>query len=230
MAINPGVKYLGNVTPPNADYPYASAKNVTAPSTGDGTPLDKDWVNDWFGFQQAILSRASIVPSGVPDTALSSDILTGLIRVVGGSSLLSSTAITAVTDINLPTIFTDNPGYKYFKIVVEDFGNSTTGANRLVFSKDGATFAVADAVELGTAYLGSHISYANVLMTNAASATNHKAGTGNVFRFETAGGSSSNTAISQIIGDAAALTGFKLTSGGFRAIGFLKVYGSNVPF
>lgn len=67
MAINPGSLYPGKTTAPNADYPYGSARNVTTPGDGTGTPWEAALVNDIFGFQQALLDNAGIVPSGTPE-------------------------------------------------------------------------------------------------------------------------------------------------------------------
>lgn len=79
MAINPETLYSGKVTPSDANYPYGSARNVTVPGDGTGTPLDAAWLNDFFGFGQAILSRAAVTPSGSPETAQVSQYLETLL-------------------------------------------------------------------------------------------------------------------------------------------------------
>lgn len=84
MAINPGTLYPGQVVPPNAAYPLGSAKDVTAPGTGDGTPLRALWVNDLWGFQQAILAEAGFTPSGLAETATVSQYLSGLKKILTG--------------------------------------------------------------------------------------------------------------------------------------------------
>lgn len=66
-------------TEDNGDYPQGKAKNVSAPGAGDGFPFDKGFVNDIFGFLQALLAGAAITPSGVPDTAANSDYYDALI-------------------------------------------------------------------------------------------------------------------------------------------------------
>lgn len=78
MAINPNTKYPGRVQAPDADYPYGSSKNETTPGAGDGTPYEKARADDIFGFQQAILNEAGIVPSGNAETINDSDYLDGL--------------------------------------------------------------------------------------------------------------------------------------------------------
>lgn len=72
MAINPEQQYPDKITPASADYPFGQARNVTTPGDGTGTPLEQAWVNDLFGWQQALLTEAGITPSGVPDTARNS--------------------------------------------------------------------------------------------------------------------------------------------------------------
>lgn len=72
MAINIAVQYPGKSNTADAAYPFGSARNITTPGDGTGTPLEQRWVNDMLGFQQALLSGAGQAPSGVPDTALAS--------------------------------------------------------------------------------------------------------------------------------------------------------------
>lgn len=67
MAINPNSAFPGKTAGTSPAYPYGRARNVTAPGDGTGTPLDQLWLNDWFGFQQQMLSEAGITPSGAPD-------------------------------------------------------------------------------------------------------------------------------------------------------------------
>lgn len=68
MAISPKVTYPGQVdeTDPTG-YPLGKAQNETNPGDDDGTPLEETWVNDLFGFQQALLAEAGLSPSGTPD-------------------------------------------------------------------------------------------------------------------------------------------------------------------
>lgn len=76
MALDPSTEFVGKITAPDANYPYGSARDITVPGDGTGTPLLAVLVNDIFGFQQALLTEADgIVPSGNPDTVLASDYL-----------------------------------------------------------------------------------------------------------------------------------------------------------
>src|SRR3972149_4089815 len=58
-----------------AGYPQGKARNAGTFQDGTGTPLEKDWVNDIWGFMQALMGRAGITPSGVPDEVGASDAL-----------------------------------------------------------------------------------------------------------------------------------------------------------
>lgn len=83
MAINPETQYPGKIAPSSTNYPYGAARNITVPGDGTGTPWDAALVNDIFGFQQALLSKAGVVPSGSPDTAQASQYLTALKKIPG---------------------------------------------------------------------------------------------------------------------------------------------------
>lgn len=86
MAINPESQYPGKIVPGNTNYPYGSARNVTVPGDGTGTPWEAALVNDLFGMMQALLAESQIVPTGSPDTAVSSQYVNAIRRVLGGST------------------------------------------------------------------------------------------------------------------------------------------------
>ena len=75
MAIRPTTRYSGNVIATDAAYPLGKAKNVTSQDDGTGTPLEAAWLNDLWGFLQALLAEAAIDASGDPDTATASQYL-----------------------------------------------------------------------------------------------------------------------------------------------------------
>jgi len=103
MAIRPSDEYAGQITTGDGGYPHGKAKNVTVPGDGTGTPLEERWVNDHFGFQQALLARAGILPSGSPDEVGASDYLDALLKLFPikyvGNVLLNNAAITHTTII-----------------------------------------------------------------------------------------------------------------------------------
>lgn len=83
MAINPETQYPGKIEPASAEFPYGKARNITLPSDGKGTPWEAALVNDLFGFQQALLSDAGVVPSGTPDEVGASQYLQSLFKSSG---------------------------------------------------------------------------------------------------------------------------------------------------
>lgn len=82
MALNLNDRYPTRTTPPDSDYPYGSAKDETAEGADDGTPYEKPRADDIFGFQQALLEMAGIVPSGDAETAKNSQYLQALTELV----------------------------------------------------------------------------------------------------------------------------------------------------
>ncbi len=84
MAINPSIKYVGRITAPDANYTYGSGKDETAPGAGDGTPYELGRANDIFGFQQALLRSAGIVPSGNSETQLASEYTQAIVEIASG--------------------------------------------------------------------------------------------------------------------------------------------------
>lgn len=78
MAIVPSTEYPAQTITSDPGYPHGKARNVTVPGDGTGTPLEADWLNDLWGFLQAVLSYGGVSPSGVPDTASASDYLDAL--------------------------------------------------------------------------------------------------------------------------------------------------------
>src|ERR1700744_248264 len=88
MALNPKLRYPGQILVGASGYPYGAAQNDLVEDDGTGTPLEKDLVNDVLGFQQALLTEAGIVPSGSPDS-------------VGASDYLNATKAVALAQANI---------------------------------------------------------------------------------------------------------------------------------
>jgi hypothetical protein len=84
MAIIPQVLYAGQTISGDAEYPLGKARNITTTGDGTGTPLEKDWVNDLWGFLQALLDAAGIEASGNPDKLGASQYLDALDARYGG--------------------------------------------------------------------------------------------------------------------------------------------------
>src|ERR1041384_5231371 len=83
MAFNPYAAYGSQVdtfTDP-AGYPWGKARNDAVPGDGLGTPLEKGWISDLFGFEQALLAAAGITPSGTPDKVGASQYLAAILQL-----------------------------------------------------------------------------------------------------------------------------------------------------
>ena len=78
MAIIPKNEYVGRIDDTDVDFPQGKAQNLQGAVVGTGTPIEEKWVNDLFGWEQAILDEAGITPSGVADRVGASDYLDGL--------------------------------------------------------------------------------------------------------------------------------------------------------
>lgn len=97
MSIKVYERYGPRANIADANYPYGSIKNESVPGADDGTPLEKDWGNDYEGFTQSLLNAATITPSGSPDTVLASDRLDALIKIHGYQ--LTTTELITTTDL-----------------------------------------------------------------------------------------------------------------------------------
>ena len=91
MAINLNTQYSSKNVPISANYPYGQGMNVSAQGAGDAVPWEAAVFNDWNGYFQAVLSAASIVPSGTPDNAVTSQYLQALrgLFVQGAENLVN---------------------------------------------------------------------------------------------------------------------------------------------
>ena len=92
MAINPNTKYPGKIATPDASYPYGGAQNITTPGDGTGTPWEAALVNDMFGMWQRLLSLAGIVPSGSPETAVTSQYFDSMLTLFNDRSTIHNIA------------------------------------------------------------------------------------------------------------------------------------------
>lgn len=109
MAIIPSALYPAQVDADPA-YPHGKARNAGSYQDGTGTPLEQKWLNDDWGFKQALLAAAAIAPSGTPDAVGASQYLDA-IRTLGALryahySILASPA----PKLNERFQFEDNPG------------------------------------------------------------------------------------------------------------------------
>jgi hypothetical protein len=108
MALVPGTAYPSQ-TDVDPAYPQGKARNAGTFNDGTGTPLEKRWVNDVWGFLQSLLAYAGITPSGAPDQVGASDYLTATKALaVREAKLAFDPNLMRLREINLTTPFTDN--------------------------------------------------------------------------------------------------------------------------
>ncbi len=93
---------------PDAGYPEGKFKNVTTPSSTDGTPFEKAWPNDIYGYLQRKLTEAGTPADNAPDTVLDSQYhdadMIVLIREMGDKGIRSFDLVSdmvAATDLNV---------------------------------------------------------------------------------------------------------------------------------
>ena len=112
MAIVPSTKYTGQIDTSDLDaYPHGKAKNVVTAGDGSGTPLEKDWVNDLWGFLQSLLDIAGITPSGDPDEVGASDYLDAMearyrtLHPLIAANLVNTNTSPFGTDVLAPALY-----------------------------------------------------------------------------------------------------------------------------
>lgn len=77
MALIPSAQYPAQ-TDTDPAYPQGKARNAGSFQDGTGTPFEKAWLNDLWGFLQSLLANASIAPTGDPDEVGASQYLDGV--------------------------------------------------------------------------------------------------------------------------------------------------------
>jgi hypothetical protein len=135
MAINPETQFTGKITPSSPDYPYGEARNVATPGDGTGTPWLAVLVNDLFGWQQALLSEAGIVPSGNPDKVGASQYVQAITALVGKKF---DTVAAMVADTGLRV--GDNVGTLGYYAIGDGGGNYYTIVAAATGTDDGGSF------------------------------------------------------------------------------------------
>jgi hypothetical protein len=136
MAIIPSARYSGQVELGDAGYPQGKARNAGAFQDGTGTPLERDWMNDLWGFLQALLDRARITPSGTPDRVGASQYVDAVQAVARASSVkralvLRSIDVTlsGVTPTPLGTTLGAVSALGYWTVVARAGNNSVFAVN-----------------------------------------------------------------------------------------------------
>ena len=130
MALNPILQYPGKIATPNADYPYGGAQNITVTGDGTGTPWEAALVNDVFGFQQALLKSAGLVPSGSPEKVTASQYLQSVVALASGRAVKYDESGVADVYVVDPKADQQGPGVYFDGMIVKFIpGNDNTGAS-----------------------------------------------------------------------------------------------------
>ena len=107
MAIVASNLYSGRVVTGDSGYPLGKAQDIVNGEKGTGTPLRASWVNDQWGFLQALLDAANITPSGTPDQVGQSDYLDAVNKIIReplALKIFQSPSSEGLTEIQTSTV------------------------------------------------------------------------------------------------------------------------------
>ncbi len=147
MSIKPVDQFPGKVAPATPDNPFGTARNITIPGDGTGTPWESSILKDEWGFQHAMLLNAGMEPNGTPDSAENSQLFEAAKASIGnGANLLSNHnfLIASPDDSQPPPDATPRsypPGFQIFSGV---FANETTGITDLTYINGRVSFTAGD--------------------------------------------------------------------------------------
>ena len=79
------------------NYPQGKVLNDAVPGDNTGTPLEKAWWNDFWGFLQRAIALAGITPSNNPDTAVVSQYMNAMEQLLVGRDHLSGLTLSNST-------------------------------------------------------------------------------------------------------------------------------------
>lgn len=118
MSIDYIVRYPDQVDT-DSNYPQGKARNKSTPAATDGTPFEEDYINDQWGFFQALLKEANITPSGNADTAINSQYLDA-IKFVRNKGLVLTVLQTETDNLTKVVSFTKNTNQTFQVLNVSD--------------------------------------------------------------------------------------------------------------
>lgn len=157
MALTLNTRYGTRATEPSIDYPTGGFKNKSSPDALDGTPLERDWANDFLGARDAILKAAGIIANGTAETAEASQVLEAL-RVLGlRQSTESTVGVQKIATTLLAQGLVNNTDALTPKKLADAFkgGNQSLTANGYQKHPGGTVeqwFTAANTNDLGTAW------------------------------------------------------------------------------
>jgi hypothetical protein len=82
MAINLNTSYPGKTTV-DGNNPNGTFKNRTSDALKDGTPFEKKWASDVWGFLSHIMKKAGLIPNGAEENETNSQYYDGLESLMG---------------------------------------------------------------------------------------------------------------------------------------------------
>ena len=147
MSINPVTQYPGKVAPATPDNPFGTARNITIPGDGTGTPWESAIPKDEWALHHAMLLNAGMEPNGTPDSAENSQLFKAAKASIGnGANLLSNhNFLIPSPDDSQPapsaTPTSYPPGYQIFSNV---FANETSGISNLTYIDGHVSFSGGD--------------------------------------------------------------------------------------
>lgn len=137
MALDIASKYPGKSNAATAAYPFGSARNITTPGDGTGTPLEEAWLNDLFGFQQELLASSGAEPNGAPDE-------------VGSSQYVDAIRYTTVGNVqNIGALRATEPGRRR-AVWLNEHTSGGVGGGLFYFDADDTTSADDNGVTIVT--------------------------------------------------------------------------------
>jgi hypothetical protein len=77
------MKDYSAITYTTGSFPEIAAANASSATAKDGTPVVKDWLDDIWGFYQALMSAASLTPSGDAEVYDDSQLLKAIQNIAG---------------------------------------------------------------------------------------------------------------------------------------------------
>jgi len=132
MALIPSARYPAQ-TDADPGYPQGKARNAVTFQDGTGTPLERDWLNDLWGFLQSLLAVGSITPSGSPDAVGASQYLAG-VQAVATAAAATATDRLDLSLLQMRKIDDSNP----FADVSASIGAARQSNGTIIIVKSGA--------------------------------------------------------------------------------------------
>lgn len=96
--LRPRTRYPSQTIVVSGEYDQGAAKNSIVLGDGIGFPLEKDWVNNLFGFFEALLHAADVVADGTPDKKNNSQALLAIQVLIANAINALSSAVDARLD------------------------------------------------------------------------------------------------------------------------------------